>query len=130
MKRLLVTLFAFALLGTATACSDSTGPGSSLAGTYSLQTVNGQSLPVTLCSGGFCYDVLSAEIHLDSNGNYSSISRYSDGNETASGYWTLSGSQLTLVDDFDGYQSYATISGNQLVFSNLGGTSTTAVYTR
>jgi hypothetical protein len=131
MKRLLVAaLLALAVLGTATACTDSTGPGSSLAGTYHLRSVNGSSLPVTLCDNSSCYDVLSAEIDLDANGNYQSINRYSDGTETSNGYWQLSGRDLTLVDNFDGFQSYATISGDDLVFTNLGGSSLTAVYSR
>jgi hypothetical protein len=130
VKRLLnLALFA-ALATAAVSCSDSTGPGDSLAGTYSLRAINGSSLPVTLCGSNTCYDVLSAEVSLDANGNYQSITRYSDGNETATGYWSLSGNQLTLVDNYDGYQSFATVSGNQLVFTNLGETSMTAVYER
>jgi hypothetical protein len=130
MKRLLVAVLALTLLGTASACNDSTGPGSSLAGTYSLRTVNGQQVPVTLCGNGYCYDVISAEINLDANGNYSSTSRYSDGTESATGYWQLTGSNLVLVDNYDGFRSYATFSGNDLVFTDLGGTAMTAVYRR
>ena len=132
MKRLFVAVLAFTLMGTASACTDTTGPGGALAGTYSLRTVNGAQLPVTLCSTGFCYDVLSAEITLDANGNYQEISRYSDGNDSSTGYWTLSGSQLTLTDDGSGTATYATVSGNSLIFPNLftGSSTISAVYTR
>ena len=130
MKRLLSLAICFALATTAVSCSDSTGPGSSLAGNYNLRSLNGSSLPVTLCDNSGCYDVLSAQIYLDANGNYESVNRYSDGTETSDGYWQLSGNTLTLVDGVDGYRSYATISGNDLVFNNLGGSSLTAVYSR
>jgi hypothetical protein len=131
MKRLLVLALALALGLTASACTDSTGPGDALAGNYSLQTVNGEHLPVTFCDAGSCYDILSAEITLYSNGTYQSINRYSDGNETASGNWVLSGNNLTLIDDFDGFQSAATVSGNQLTFFvNSAAGSYTAVYSR
>ena len=131
MKRLLRLAICFALATTAVSCSDSTGPGASLAGTYNLRSLNGSSLPVTLCDlNGACYDVLSAQIFLDANGNYESVNRYSDGTETSDGYWQLSGRDLTLVDNFDGFRSFATVSGNDLVFDNLGGASITAVYSR
>ncbi len=131
MKRLFVAVLAFTLLGTASACTDATGPGGALAGTYSLRTVNGAQLPVTLCGTGSCYDVLSAEITLDANGNYQEINRYSDGTDYGTGYWTLSGSQLTLVNDAGG-STYATVSGNSLLFPDLftGSNTISAVYSR
>jgi len=130
MKRLLRLAICLALATTAMSCSDSTGPGSSLAGTYNLRSVNGSTPPVTLCDNTSCYDILSAQIFLDANGNYQSVNRYSDGTETSDGTWQLSGSDLTLIDNSDGYRSYAYISGNDLVFDNLGGSSLTAVYSR
>jgi hypothetical protein len=131
VKRLFSLALFAALATTVVSCSDSTSPSASLAGTYSLRTVNGSSLPVTLCCDAFGapYQLLSAEISLDANGNYSSVDRYSDGTQTATGYWTLSGDQLTLVANA-GFQTFATVSGNQLVLTNVGGTSMTAVYQR
>ena len=131
MKRLLV-LALFLVMGVAaTSCTDSTNPSDSLAGTYSLRSVNGSSLPVTICpQSSPCYQVLSAEISLDTYGNYQSISRYSDGNESATGTWSLSGNQLTLIDSFDGYASTATVSGSSLAFTNLSGSTYSAVYTK
>ena len=130
MKRLL-GLALFAVLATgAVSCSDSTGPGDALAGTYSLRSVNNTALPVRICDVS-CYDVLSGEILLESNGRYSSITRYSDGNEPADGTWSLTGNTLTLTDSFDGFQTFATVSGDQLILSiPTSGGSLTAVYSR
>ena len=48
MRRLVM----FALASTLAACSlDSTGPNGSVAGNYSLRTINGQSLPYTFSGG-------------------------------------------------------------------------------
>ena len=129
MKRLLVLVLSLAL--TAAACTDSTGPGDSLAGTYQLESVNGASLPVTICGQGPCYDILSADITLFSNGRYQSTNRYRDGTESADGTWLLSGNNLALIDSFDGYESYATVSGRRLTFSVPSGNGFyTAVYSR
>lgn len=131
MKRLLVLALSLAIGLTATACTDSTGPSDSLAGTYQLESVNGSPLPVTICGAGPCYDVLSADITLFSNGSYQSTNRYSDGIERADGTWLLSGNNLVLVDSFDGYESFATVSGRRLTFSVPSGNGFyTAVYSR
>jgi hypothetical protein len=67
----------FALAGTLAACSmDSTGPNGSVAGTYTLRTINGQSLPYTF-SGGL--RLTSDDLTLMSNGTYQDVSRYNDG---------------------------------------------------
>jgi len=67
----------FALAGTLAACSmDSTGPNGSVAGSYALRTINGQSLPYTF-SGGL--RLTSDDLTLLSNGTYQEVSRYSDG---------------------------------------------------
>jgi len=73
MRRLVM----FALAGTLAACSmDSTGPNGSVAGSYTLRTINGQSLPYTF-SGGL--RLTSDDLTLMSNGTYQDVSRYSDG---------------------------------------------------
>ncbi len=59
------------------ACStDSTGPNGSVAGTYTLRTIDGQPLPYTF-SGGL--RLMSDELTLMSDGTYEDVSRYSDG---------------------------------------------------
>jgi hypothetical protein len=67
----------FALAGTLAACSlDSTGPNGSVAGTYRLRTINGQTLPYTFSSG---LRLTSDELTLYRDGTYEDVSRYSDG---------------------------------------------------
>ena len=74
MMRRLVML---ALAGTLAACStDSTGPNGSVAGTYTLRTIDGQQLPYTFSSG---LRLTSDQITLMTDGTYEDISRYSDG---------------------------------------------------
>jgi hypothetical protein len=73
MRRLVM----FALASTLAACSlDSTGPNGSVAGNYSLRTINGQSLPYTF-SGGL--RLMSEDLTLMSDGTYQDVSRYDDG---------------------------------------------------
>ena len=85
MRRLVM----FALASTLAACSlDSTGPNGSVAGNYSLRTINGQSLPYTF-SGGL--RLMSDDLTLMSDGTYQDISRYDDG--------------TSFVDEGD-YESY------------------------
>ena len=138
MKHLLALALALALGVTATACSDSTSPGASIAGTYSLQTINGQPLPVVVNSSGSPYsEVLSSQISLGVDGDYNSLTRYRDtypGGQPnlvdvrATGFWTLSGSQITLTEiGYPNDPSYGTISGNRITFVDFG---FTLVYTR
>lgn len=73
MRRLVM----FALAGTLAACSvDSTGPNGSVAGTYDLRTVNGQTLPYTFSNG---LRLTSDQLTLFRDGTYEDVSRYSDG---------------------------------------------------
>jgi hypothetical protein len=138
VKRLLVLALSLALGFTATACSDSTSPGASLAGTYSLQTINGQSLPFVVENSASLYsEVVLSQITLHSNGSYSSVTRYRDTypgqqpvlvDETATGYWTLTGNQIALTEDgYPNDPSYGTISDNRLTVSEFG---YTLVYVR
>jgi hypothetical protein len=74
MMRRLVML---ALAGTLAACStDSTGPNGSVAGTYTLRTIDGQQLPYTFSSG---LRLTSDQIVLRTDGSYEDVSLYSDG---------------------------------------------------
>jgi hypothetical protein len=130
MKRLLVFAMVLATTLTAAGCSDSTGPAGSLAGTYTLQSVNGVAPPVTVAGipgSGRTLDVIAATILLDAQGNYTSTTRYRDSyttpqltqyDVTIAGYWTLSGNQLALTDTQTGSTIYATVSGNSISFTD------------
>jgi hypothetical protein len=142
MKRLLVLALTLAFgLGT-TSCTDSTGPGSAIAGTYSLRAVNGVTPPIVIeQSVGYRLEVLAGEIVLDANGNYQGTTRYreTDGSfqdvydDAIYGYWTLSGNQIALTDSRDPNNPYiGTVSGNTitLTYSTLFGGMVTEEYTR
>jgi hypothetical protein len=75
MRRLV--LFALASTLALAACStDSTGPNGSVSGTYTLRTINGQSLPYTFSSG---LRLTSDQLTMNRDGTYEDVSRYSDG---------------------------------------------------
>jgi len=98
MRRLVMLALASTLAG----CSiDSTGPYGSVAGDYSLRTINGQTLPYTF-SGGL--QLLSEDLTLYRDGSYEDISYYSDGS--------------TFVDDGD-YDNY---NGSITFYSSRGST--------
>jgi hypothetical protein len=74
MRRLVMLVLASTMMA---ACStDSTGPNGSVAGTYSLRSIDGQPLPYTF-SGGL--RLTSDQLTLMSDGTYEDVSRYSDG---------------------------------------------------
>jgi hypothetical protein len=130
MRRLLVLATVLATTLTAAGCSDSTNPANSLAGTYTLRTVNNNQVPVTvIASPGYSLEVLSGGIVLDVQGNYSGTITYRETdngvpttyNDTILGYWSLSGNQLTLVDSQTGDQYFATVSGSTITLSDNSG---------
>lgn len=123
--------------------SDSpTGPGgsSSPAGSYSISTVNGKSLPVALyADGSFTYEVTTGSIGLTSDGKYSLMTTYRQtipGNveifvDSTGGTWTMAGSTISLTDGADGSTGQITWSSNQLSFAIVDGKVTnTFVYTK
>jgi hypothetical protein len=127
MRRLLVLAMALTTTLTAGGCSDSTSPGNSLSGTYTLRSVNGQPLPATFASPGYSLEVLSGRIDLDAQGNYSGTTTYRETytgqqpdtyTDTILGYWTLSGNQITLVDTQTGDQYFGTVSGNDITLTD------------
>jgi hypothetical protein len=144
MKRLLALALSAALSMSVVSCTDSTGPAGGLVGTYNLQTINGQSLPVQISANlSTATDVLAEQIVVDASGNYSDVitfrDRYSNGapsstyQDNVTGYWTLSGNQVTFTPlDPTVQVSTATVSGNTLTFvvPISANTAATFVYTR
>jgi hypothetical protein len=137
MKRLLVLALSLAMTGAAAGCTDATGPQGALSGTYTLRSVNGSTIaPWTIIqTPQLTSEVLSSAITLDANGNYSSVTHYRDTpsgqaprlvDDIITGYWTLSGSQLTLTDTTypaTPYTYSATISGSSITFNDSYGIS-------
>jgi uncharacterized lipoprotein NlpE involved in copper resistance len=123
---------------TAVGCSDSTGPAGSLSGTYSLRTVNGAQVPVSVISTvGYSLDVIAGSIALDAQGNYTGTIRYRETysgqqptqyDDTIVGYWTLSGNQLTLTDSQTGDQYFGTVSNSTITLTD--GSGYTEVYSK
>ena len=143
MKRLLVLALGLALGTTATACVDSTGPGSAVAGTYFLRSINGsQAFPITVYQDASVRsEVVSGQIVLDANGNYQGTTRYRDTyfpsqpilvDESIFGYWTLSGNQISLTDQNFPQDPYiGAVSGNTITLTDYStGSAYTLVYSK
>jgi hypothetical protein len=109
MRRLVMLALASTLAG----CSlDSTGPNGSVAGNYSLRTVNGQSLPYTF-SGGL--RLMSDDLTLMSNGTYQDVSRYDDGTSFVDeGDYESYNGAITLYSSTTGDTFQGSVSGDVL----------------
>lgn len=127
--RRLVALTAFATLLSLAACGDGpTEASTSVVGTWQLQTVNGTPPPLTLIElTGYRLEVLGGILVINSNGTYANTYTYRETEngiattvqETELGTWVQSGSTVLLEDD-EGFQAQATLSGNQLTFVESG----------
>lgn len=136
MKKLLAGLL---LAAVAVACSDSTSV-ESVAGTYALSTVGGQSVPLTVDStdADNKLEILSGSANLNSNGNYTVSFGFrltdagvvSQFTETDTGTWTVSGNTLTFTSSEPGEDPQtATVSGNTItVVTDLDGIPVTLVF--
>jgi hypothetical protein len=88
MRRFLLTTAAVATTLMGAACTDSIGLGGDVTGTYELQTVNGESLPVFTESGR---TIEAGELQLESDGRFFDIIQY-----------RVTGSSLIQTDEFTG----------------------------
>jgi hypothetical protein len=102
MRRFLLTVAAAATTLTGAACSDSTGVSGDPTGSYELQTINGQSLPVSLSVGS---QIEGGVLDLNSDGTFVDIievrisgSAQTD-EEVFTGSWERDGSTIQL--DYD-----------------------------
>jgi hypothetical protein len=100
MRRFLLTTAAVATTLFSAACGDSTGLNSNVAGSYELQTINGQSLPVQAGSD----DIESGEIELDADGQFVEIVRIRQLNgqvtpDVFTGTWDRNGDEI--IFDYD-----------------------------
>lgn len=127
--RRLIALTAFATLLSVAACGDSpTEASTSVVGTWHLQTINGTPPPFTLFEDtGYRLEVMGGVLAMNSNGTYANTYTYRETEngtatttqETDIGTWIQSGSTILLEDD-EGFQAQATVSGNQLTFIESG----------
>jgi hypothetical protein len=123
MRRLIAVLFAgLALTSTACGGGDSSGP-PSIAGTYTLQTVNNAPLPFTTSEDAtYKAEILSWVVTLNANNTYSFVFRGrstdngvpTENTITSTGTYTVSGSTVDMFDSVDNSSLTATVSGGVL----------------
>jgi hypothetical protein len=123
MRRLIAVLFAgLALTSTACGGGDSSGP-PSIAGTYTLQTVNNAPLPFTTSEDAtYKAEILSWVVTLNANNTYSFAFRGrstdngvpTENTITRTGTYTVSGSTVAMFDSVDNSSLTATVSGGVL----------------
>jgi hypothetical protein len=113
------------------ACSnDSTSPNGSVVGSYSLRTINGNSLPYTFTNGSV---IVTDQLSLRSDGSYVDIAQFSNGaTATEQGLWSINNNLITFNDQTDGIQYTGSVSGAVLTesFPSFSGfnSSVTEVY--
>jgi len=128
MRRLLslaVILAAFACGG-----DDSTTPTqASVAGTWTLQTINGSPLPFTVATSPAKIEWLSSVVNVSSNGTWTSSlqvrttvsGQATTATSTDGGTYTLSGNNVAILSNTAGSTAQAgTINGNTLTLAQQG----------
>jgi hypothetical protein len=129
MRRFLLTLATAASALAVTSCGDITGTRGDVAGTYELQTVDGDFLPATISDPDFGSVTFEyGELQLDSDGTFVDVVQYriagSSRIETDEifGTWSISGDRIRFEPDDVGASSYTMErrSGDRLVQSNGG----------
>jgi hypothetical protein len=126
-RSFLSALAAIALLA---ACGDSgTGPDdTNIAGSYTLQTINGNSLPWRLGGGNDWFEFTSGSGNINADGTFTltynwreSISGQVDaGSEPLVGTYTRNGNAITFTEASTGDTATGTISGRQISVTSGG----------
>ena len=111
---------AFALciaLGLSACQTDSTGPGASVAGTYTLDTINGSPLPYNFSGGA---TLTADQLTLNSDGSYSDVVQYSNGSTTIErGTFFTNNNDLQFQPEDVGLPEYGgTVNGSFLVVTS------------
>ena len=110
-------------------CSDSTDSEPGAAGTWQLQTVNGQALPFTLETGvGFKLELTGESMTLLETGSVSMMTmfRVTDAGVVStesipdSGSYTVNGSTITFTFSSDGSTPQATVTGDTMTLGDIG----------
>ena len=113
------------------ACSsdDSTGPDTSVEGTWTLQSVNGSDLPYVVAQAGSDKVEVTADVLTVASGGafteITSIRVTSGGNVTTqsipdAGSYTVNGTAVTFTFQSDGSSGTGTLSGNTLTVATQG----------
>lgn len=130
MRRLIALLLTVGLVGCG---SDATSPSASIAGTWSLKTVNGAALPFVILASGtdkeeIVSDVFTLTANGASHGAFTQLSTYrltQNGQVTSqsipdAGTYTLNGSAVTLQFTSDGSSVTGSWSGNTITVGQSG----------
>jgi len=128
---LLVPLLAATLTFAAACTNDATSPTVSITGNWSLRTLNGQSVPVTVSTQTVTFTIVSENLTLNPDGSYNDIVNYSNGtSSTEVGFYSVNNNLITFVDQTDnGFQYTGSISGNVLTSTSQSSSGTfTSVY--
>jgi|SRR4051812_37786338 hypothetical protein len=131
MRKLLVPLLAATLTFAAACTNDATSPTVSITGNWSLRTLNGQSVPVTVSTQTGTFTIVSENLTLNPDGSYNDIVNYSNGtSSTEVGFYSVNNNLITFVDQTDnGFQYTGSISGNVLTSTSQSSSGTfTSVY--
>lgn len=107
-------------------------------GSYTIQTVNGKTLPVAVAAdGSYSYEVTVGTLALGADGTYSVVTTYRQTLpqsvetfvDSTGGVWTQSGSAIQLTNALDGSKDAAVWDKGLLTFAETNGTTTnTFVY--
>ncbi|MEO7711961.1 MAG: hypothetical protein ABIV10_03505 [Gemmatimonadaceae bacterium] len=108
----------------------STSPGASIAGAYSLTTVNGAPLPfVATQAGTYKYEITADTYTLAAGGTWTEMradrttsnGAVTTSTKTDAGSWSTNGTVITLTSPTNGAVS-GTVSGNTLSLTSQGNT--------
>jgi len=139
MRRTLATAALALLTLAAGACGgddDSTGPNGSIAGTYTLRTVNGSPPPITLLEfQDYKVEVTAASVVMNANNTFSATSTFREtdagevttSNSVCTGTYAVSGSTVTFTEpestneDCGGSYTGTWSNGNTLTVAFGGG---------
>jgi hypothetical protein len=112
MRRLAIVLCI--ALGLSACQSDSTGPGGAVAGTYELDTINGNTLPYTFSTGA---TIIADQLTLNDDGSYSDVVEYSNSATTIeNGVFFTTNNDIQFEPDNTSIPAYGgTVNGSFLV---------------
>jgi hypothetical protein len=112
MRRFTIATLALAFSLAACNDSNSVGPTASVAGLYSLRTINGSSLPVTFSDGS---RLMSDVLTLNNDGTFSDVAQFDDGSVSAQqGFYTSNNGAINFTDRDTGQTFTASLSGTIL----------------
>ena len=128
MRRLLSLALALAIVGCGSD-SSSEPTTASVAGTWSLQSVNGGALPFILSASNPKIELLSNVVNVSANGTWTSTTQTrttigtqapTTASSTQSGTYTLSGSAVSIRSTDGSTVQAGTVSGNTLTLAQTG----------